>query len=101
MIALMVIALIMTLPALSSAMMIGHAGATRGGATGPGSSLKSVPGHSDWADTQGLSTPEQADKVSEWATQNKEFLRTLNQRVQGSSPCAPTKNLHFYYDKSP
>ena len=26
---------------------------------------------------------------------NKSYLVTLNQRVQGSSPCAPTKNANF------
>ncbi len=40
------------------------------------------------------SIPERREEMSKWALIYKSYMLTLNQRVQGSSPCAPTNEIN-------
>ena len=52
--------------------------------------LKPIPTE---AKTQTASMPGRTKNVSEWPVFANEFLRPLNQRVQGSNSCAPTNKI--------
>src|SRR5262249_40215840 len=45
-----------------------------------------------------VSIPERTEEMSKWGLIRKSYLVTLNQRVQGSSPCAPTNVFNHLTD---